>query len=111
MAEWRSWLSRRVHIPKIVGSSPTFATMMNVCWGVAPNHQKPLQSVYLCADLSIVFLLSFGAWRNAVLRKKLLLDVGRLLSQDFVFIMNSFLEWLFADNRSTSGNDSYRQVT
>ena len=57
------------------------------------------------------FLLSFGACRNAALRKKLLLDVGRLLSQDFVFIMNSFLEWLFADNRSTSGNDSYRQVT
>ena len=79
--------------------------------GCCSQPSKPLQSVYLCADLSIVFLLSFGAWRNAALRKKLLLDVGRLLSQDFVFIMNSFLEWLFADNRSTSGNDSYRQVT
>ena len=69
MAEWRSWSSRRVHIPKIVGSSPTFATMMNVCWGIVPNHQKPLQSVYLCADLSKMFFCSLLE-RGEMLREK-----------------------------------------
>ena len=42
---------------------------MNVCWGIAPNHQKPPQSVYLCADLNRVFFCS-PLERGEMLREK-----------------------------------------